>query len=94
MYKRQVYQLIDARHGLKPNDLALMDEFDTAAVSYQIVLTKADKNGLAKAEAVKAEVEDALIKRPAAYPEVLITSSEKKIGIGDLQQTMFDVLSR
>lgn len=91
---KRVYQLVDSRHGLKENDLALMDEFDAAAVSYQIVLTKADKNGLTNARDIKYKVEQALVKRPAAHPEVLITSSEKKIGVGDLQQTIFDVLSR
>lgn len=89
---KRVYQLVDARHGLKPNDLELMDSFDTAAVSYQVVLTKADKIGKAKAEAVREKVAEQIRKRPAAFPEVMLTSSEKKWGLEDLQQTIFEVL--
>ena len=91
---KRVYQLIDSRHGLKANDLRLMDAFDKAAVSYQIVLTKADKVGQVKAQALRARVAEALAKRPAAYCEVLVTSAEKKMGIEGLQQAMFDVLAR
>ena len=91
---KRVYQLVDSRHGLKPNDLELMDAFDTAAVSYQVVLTKADKNGRAKAEAEKAKIEEAIRMRPAAFPHVLITSSEKKWGLEDLQDAMFEALRR
>ena len=89
---KRVYQLIDSRHGLKPNDLELMDAFDTAAVSYQVVLTKADKVGKAAAEKVRDEVLAALAKRPASFPEVLITSAAKKSGVEGLQQAIFDVL--
>lgn len=91
---KRVYQLVDSRHGLKPNDLELMDAFDTAAVSYQVVLTKADKIGRAKAEDVQAKVAETIRPRPAAYPEVLITSSEKKWGVEDLQDAIFEVLKR
>ncbi len=91
---KRVYQLVDSRHGLKPNDLELMDAFDMAAVSYQVVLTKADKIGRAKAEEAKAKVAETIRPRPAAYPEVLLTSSEKKWGVEELQQAIFDVLKR
>ncbi len=91
---KRVYQLVDARHGLKAIDMALMDALDAAAVSYQVVLTKADKIGLAKAEAVRGTVAATLVKRPAAHPDVLLTSAEKKQGIEALQEAMLAVLSR
>ena len=91
---KRVYQLIDSRHGLKPNDLSLMDEFDTAAVSYQVVLTKTDKIGRRAAHQMQEQVSAAIHQRPAAYPEVLLSSSEKKWGLEELQQAIFEVLAR
>ena len=85
---RRVCLLIDARHGLKDNDRDIMKELDVAAVSYQVVLTKADKlkpNALAAAlETVEAE----LAKRPAAHPEVSVTSSHKARGIAELRAAL------
>lgn len=82
---RRVYVLIDGRHGAKANDLSVMNELDTAAVSYQIVLTKADKpsqKDLARALDITTK---AIAKRPAAHPHILVTSSQKGEGIGDLR---------
>ncbi|WP_348246453.1 hypothetical protein, partial [Salmonella enterica] len=62
---RRVYVLIDARHGVKANDLAALDVLDKAAVSYQIVLTKCDKEKPAELEKVVAATRAALAKRPA-----------------------------
>ena len=77
--------LIDARHGLKDVDLEAMEAFDLAAVSYQIVLTKADKlKGHDVAQTV-AETLRKISKRPAAFPRVLATSAEKGAGIPDLR---------
>jgi GTP-binding protein len=86
---RRVYLLIDSRHGLKPVDTDVLDLLDKAAVSYQIVLTKADKiaktaEGRPVAEIVAATVA-AIRKRPAAHPEILVTSSEKAWGIDRLR---------
>ncbi|MBL8548625.1 MAG: YihA family ribosome biogenesis GTP-binding protein [Hyphomonadaceae bacterium] len=78
---RRVFLLIDARHGVKPNDLEIMDALDRAAVSYQIVLTKADKLGPA---ALQKPLEDArarIAKRTAAHPEIVATSSETGLGV-------------
>jgi GTP-binding protein len=72
---RRVFLLIDARHGLKPPDAEAMAAFDTAAVSYQIVLTKADKLKPAQAEAMRARTEAAAAKRPAAFPRTLAVSA-------------------
>ena len=82
---QRVYLLIDSRHGLKPKDEDVMGLMDKAAVSYQIVLTKADKvkpPALVKLEAATLE---AIAKRPAAFPRLVSTSSEKQRGIDDLK---------
>ena len=82
---KRAYLLIDARHGLKDVDTEALDTFDVAAVSYQIVLTKADKLKTSEVEAVTARTLAAIAKRPAAFPRVLATSSEKGTGIPELR---------
>ena len=82
---KRAYLLIDARHGLKEVDKEPMDAFDKAAVSYQIVLTKADKLKPSEVEAVRLRTEAAIRKRPAAHPRVLATSSEKGTGLPELR---------
>jgi len=82
---KRVYLLIDARHGLKDVDSTALDALDTAAVSYQIVLTKSDKMKPAEVEAVVARTVEAIRKRPASFPRVLATSSEKGTGIPELR---------
>jgi GTP-binding protein len=82
---RRVYVLIDARHGLKPNDTEVLDLLDKTAVSYQIVLTKADKLGktpeAAGLQSLTTGIIEAIRRRPAAHPSILATSSEKGWGI-------------
>jgi GTP-binding protein len=82
---KRAYLLIDARHGLKAVDEEPMEAFDKAAVSYQIILTKADKMKPAEVDAVRRKTEAAIIKRPAAFPRVLATSSEKGEGLPELR---------
>ncbi len=83
---KRVYLLIDARHGLKSVDTEALDALDLAAVSYQIVLTKADKlRSFADVEALQAATLKAISKRPAAFPRVAATSSEKGVGIPELR---------
>lgn len=82
---KRVYLLIDARHGLKSVDGEALDALDLAAVSYQIVLTKADKLKADEVEKVRAATVKAIAKRPAAFPRVLATSSEKGGGLPDLR---------
>lgn len=82
---RRVFVLVDSRHGLKKNDLAMMDDLDVAAVSYQIVLTKADKLKKGQLTRVIEATQAALAKRPAAFPEIIASSSEKNIGIDDVR---------
>ena len=82
---KRVYLLIDSRHGLKAVDNEALDALDIAAVSYQIVLTKADKIKPHEVEAVLAATVKAIAKRPAAFPRVLTTSSEKGLGMPELR---------
>jgi GTP-binding protein len=82
---KRVYVLIDARHGVKANDEEVMNLLDKAAVSYQVVLTKIDK---IKPDGVSRLIEETSVKikrRPAAFPEVLATSSEAGGGIDELR---------
>jgi GTP-binding protein len=82
---KRVYLLIDARHGLKAVDAEALDALDLAAVSYQIVLTKADKLKAAEIPPLVEATLKAISKRPAAFPRVLATSSEKGAGLPELR---------
>ena len=82
---KRVFVLIDARHGIKKVDEEIMDMLDKTAVTYQIVLTKTDKITDAAVERVMADTKAKIAKRPAAYVQVLATSSEKNIGIEEMR---------
>ena len=82
---RRVYVLVDGRHGPKDTDLTVMNELDHAAVSYQVVLTKADKPGKEELDKVIAATRLAIAKRPAAHPHVILTSSVKGEGLRELR---------
>ena len=82
---RRVFVLVDSRHGLKANDLAMMDDFDRTAVSYQVVLTKSDKINHTALAAIIEKTHNTLSKRVAAHPEIIATSSEKALGIDDMR---------
>lgn len=82
---KRVFLLIDARHGIKANDRDTMKLLDEAAMSYQAVLTKADKPKQSELQAVIAKTEDELSKRPAAYPQILVTSARTGSGIPELR---------
>jgi GTP-binding protein len=84
----RVFLLIDARHGLKEVDRDVLGLLDQAATSYQIVLTKLDQLKVAEREARVAETLAALVRRPAAYPEVLATSSRDGIGVPEVRAAM------
>jgi GTP-binding protein len=90
---RRVYVLVDARHGPKANDLSVMNELDRAAVSYQVVLTKADKPPVGDLDRVEATTRAAIAKRPAAHPELIVTSSETKAGIETLRTEIAAMLA-
>lgn len=82
---KRVFLLIDSRHGIKKVDTDIMDLLDKAAVTYQIVLTKIDKISAAELAKVKSATESEVGKHAAAYAKVLVTSSEKNIGIAELR---------
>ena len=81
----RVYLLIDARHGLKPADEAVLTTLDKAAVNFQVVLTKADQVKASELEARIAATNVALAKHPAAFPEVLATSARSGAGMPELR---------
>jgi len=82
---RRAFVLIDMRHGVKPVDEEILSLLDKSAVPFQVVLTKADKLRKGEAEKVLEQVRAALQKHPAAYPEIVVTSSEKGEGIATLR---------
>jgi GTP-binding protein len=90
---KRVYLLIDARHGIKKNDDEVMGLLDKAAVSYQLVLTKTDKIKPPAAAKLLEETAAKIARRPAAYPEVLSTSSEKSEGIEALREAIRHAVS-
>jgi GTP-binding protein len=89
----RVYVLVDARHGLKPIDDDVLATLDTAAVSYQLVLTKADQINSAELDACLAATEAALASHPAAFPNVLATSARTGSGIPELRAAIARLLT-
>ncbi|WP_279100932.1 ribosome biogenesis GTP-binding protein YihA/YsxC [Bartonella apis] len=87
---KRVYVLIDARHGIKKNDQDVLTLLDKAAVSYQIVLTKIDKIKSAELQKLIDNTHKVIVKRPAAFPHIIATSSEKGIGLDDLRETILE----
>ncbi len=85
---KRVFLLIDSRHGVKPNDREAMTLMDKSAVSYQLVLTKIDKLKASEIERVSAATLGEIAKHPAAYPELIATSAEKKAGMAKLRQAV------
>jgi GTP-binding protein len=84
----RVYVLIDARHGIKDVDLDVLKTLDKSAVSYQVVLTKADQVKASELSTTLADTVAALAKHPAAFPEVLVTSSRTGAGMPELRAAM------
>ncbi len=89
---RRAFVLIDARHGVKSADEEILSVLDSAAVTFQCVLTKADKIKAHEQEALLQQVRDALSKHPAAYPELILTSSEKGMGVETLRATIAELI--
>jgi GTP-binding protein len=84
--------LIDSRHGIKDVDRDVLAMLDEAAVSYRIVLTKADKIKATELETVHTATIAEARKHPAAHPEVLVTSSDKGLGIADLRTAVLEAV--
>ena len=85
---RRAFVLVDARHGIKPVDEEIMALLDRAAVPFQCVLTKTDKIGAGTRDNVLSQVRARLAPHPAAYPELILTSSEKGEGLATLRATI------
>jgi GTP-binding protein len=90
---RRVYVLVDGRHGPKANDLTVMNELDSAAVSYQVVLTKGDKLLQKDLDKIIAATKATIKKRTAAHPDLIVTSSETKFGIETLRAEIARLLA-
>ena len=88
----RVILLVDARHGLKPADEEMMTLLDTAAVSYQAILTKADKISQTDLAKTTTRTTQALAKHPAAYPSVIATSAETGMGFEELRAAIAKLL--
>ncbi|HWK35764.1 ribosome biogenesis GTP-binding protein YihA/YsxC [Sphingomonas sp.] len=84
--------LIDSRHGIKPVDREVMDMLDAAAVSYRLILTKADKIKATELTAVTQRTAEEVRKRPAAHPDIIPTSSEKGMGLPELRAAVIEAL--
>lgn len=85
---RRVCLLIDSRHGIKDVDIEIMDMLDKVAVSYQVILTKSDKVKPGELMETHTKTLEATRNRPAAHPEVVVTSSENKEGIEQLRNEL------
>lgn len=90
----RAFLLIDARHGLKANDLETIAALNTAAVSFQVILTKIDKLKPSDRQAVIDRTTQALAREPAAYPEVLATSSVTGAGLDPLKAAIAQVMAQ
>ena len=89
---RRVFLLIDARHGLKASDQPTLALMNAAAVSYQVVLTKADKVKASELEKTVERTAKALTKHPAAYPDLIVTSARKGTGLTDLRTAILTLI--
>jgi len=89
---RRAFVLIDARHGVKAVDDEIMGLLDRSAVTFQVVLTKVDKIKAGETGGLIERVGSALQKHPAAYPEVLMTSSEKGTGIAEMRAVIAGIV--
>jgi GTP-binding protein len=89
----RAFVLIDSRHGIKPVDNDIMDMLDAAAVSYRVVLTKADKIKATELAAVSGRTAEVIRKRAAAHPDLIITSSEKGMGIPELRAAVLEAIA-
>jgi GTP-binding protein len=90
---KRVFVLIDSRHGIKEVDHDIMSMLDNAAISYRIVLTKTDKIKASDLAAIEADTMTKLRKHVAAYPDLSITSAEKRGGIDELRAAVLEAVA-
>ena len=89
---KRVFVLIDSRHGIMANDIEIMKLMDVTAVSYQVVLTKADKIKAIELEKMIEAVGEIVSRQPAAHPFILATSARKGLGLDELRAEIFELL--
>ena len=85
---RRAFVLVDGRHGVKKVDTEIMSMLDSSAVTFQVVLTKLDKVKEKDRENILKKVRSSLQNHPAAFPEIILTSSEKGLGIQTLRSVI------
>jgi GTP-binding protein len=90
---KRVFVLIDSRHGIKEVDHDIMSMLDSAAISYRIVLTKTDKIKASDLAAVETDTMAKLRKHVAAYPDLSVTSAEKRSGIEELRTAVLEAVA-
>ena len=88
---RRAFVLVDSRHGVKPPDAEIMAMLDKAAVTFQVVMTKSDKMKAPELDKIMTAVRADLAKHPAAFPEIIMTSSEKGTGIETLRSVIASI---
>jgi GTP-binding protein len=88
---RRAFVLVDARHGIKAPDEEIMGLLDRSAVTFQVVMTKADKVGAAALAATLEAVKAGLARHTAAFPEIVVTSAETGAGIATLRAVVATV---
>jgi GTP-binding protein len=88
---RRAFVLVDARHGLKAPDLEIMELLNRSAVTFQVVLTKADKPSANDLARVFDEVAAGLAQQPAAFPQIVVTSSETGLGVDVLRSIVAEM---
>lgn len=91
---RRVFLLVDARHGMKSNDVEIAKLLDSAAVSYQLVLTKADKLKPPEIKTIVEHTNKALAKHAAAFPDIVATSAAKGVGLAELRTEIAGVVEQ
>ena len=85
---RRVCLLADSRHGLKEIDIPLMKMLDSSGVSFQLVLTKADKVAAGEVVSIAERTAAELAVHAAAHPEIHLTSAIKRRGIAELRASI------
>lgn len=88
---RRVFLLIDSRHGVTKKDEEVMTMLDKAAVVFQVIMTKCDKPNKTELTKNRAAVEAVIKKHTAAYPEVIVTSSQKDIGLDEVRSQIAEL---
>lgn len=88
---RRVFLLIDSRHGVTKKDEEVMTMLDKAAVVFQVIMTKCDKPNKTELTKNRAAVEAAIKKHTAAYPEIIVTSSQKDIGLDEVRSQIAEL---